>query len=72
MPKVSPYMRLKRVNNFKVPPISYPATIGPIERGVVQLQVREELAYATGMCRFVFISSPLLKYSAFVGRSMPT
>lgn len=56
---------IKLINYFKGIPLSYPAKIVSVTRGVVDLDVQEVQAYAVEQARFAFIRSPLLKHDLF-------
>lgn len=56
---------LKLINYYKGLPIIYPASIVSIERGIVDLDVRPEQAFAIGKNRSAFIRSPLLKFDVY-------
>lgn len=60
-----PKQVLKLINYYNGLPFSYPATIASIERGIVDMDVRIEQAYAIQKCSSTFIRSPLFKYDVF-------
>jgi hypothetical protein len=56
---------LKLINYYKGLPLSYPATINSIEKGIVDLDVQQEQAFTIERNRSTFIRSPLLKHDVF-------
>ncbi len=56
---------IKLINYYKGLPFSYPATVTAIERGIVDLDVRAEQAFAIEKSRSTFIRSPLFKHDIF-------
>jgi len=56
---------LKLINYYKGIPLSYPATIASISRGVVDLDVQEMQAFTIEQARSTFIRSPLFKHDLF-------
>ena len=56
---------LKLINYYKGIPLSYPATIASISRGVVDLDVQAMQAFTIEQARSTFIRSPLFKYDLF-------
>ena len=56
---------LKLISYYKGIPLSYPATIASISRGVVDLDVQEMQAFTIEQARSVFIRSPLFKHDLF-------
>jgi hypothetical protein len=63
--KAAPKKALKLINYYKGLPLSYPATINSIDRGVVDLDVQQEQAFTIERNRSTFIRSPLLKHDVF-------
>jgi hypothetical protein len=60
--KANPKQVLKLINYYMGMPLSYPATIAQIDRGVVDLDVQAQQAFTIDYCRSVFIRSPLFKH----------
>lgn len=56
---------VKLINYFKGIPLSYPAKIVSVTRGVVDLDLPEVQAYAVEQARSAFIRSPLFKHDLF-------
>lgn len=56
---------VKLINYFKGIPLSYPAKIVSVTRGVVDLDAPEVQAYAVEQARSTFIRSPLFKHDLF-------
>jgi len=63
--KANPKKSLKLINYYKELPLSYPATIVSIDRGIVDLDVQREQAFAIGASRSAFIRSDLFKHDVF-------
>ena len=63
--KAAPKKALKLINYYKGLPLSYPATINSIDRGVVDLDVQQEQAFTIERNRSTFIRSPLFKHDVF-------
>ena len=63
--KSSPQKMLKLINYFKGLPLSYPATIRSVDRGIVDLDVQAEQAFTSEQTRSVFSRSPLFKHDVF-------
>jgi hypothetical protein len=63
--KAAPKKVLKLINYYKGLPLSYPATINSIDRGIVDLDVQQEQAFTIERNRSTFIRSPLLKHDVF-------
>lgn len=60
--KANPKKRVKLINYYKGMPVSYPATIDGIDRGILDLDVQAEQAFVMEEIRSVFIRSPLFKH----------
>ena len=60
-----PNQMLKLINYYNGLPFSYPATVASIERGIVDLEVRPEQAFAIEKSFSAFIRSPIFKYDVF-------
>jgi hypothetical protein len=63
--KAAPKKVIKLINYYKGLPLSYPATIISIERGIVDLDVQQEQAFTIERNRSAFLRSPLLKHDVF-------
>ncbi len=63
--KAAPKNALKLINYYKGLPLSYPATINSIDRGIVDLDVQQEQAFTIERNRSTFIRSPLFKHDVF-------
>lgn len=63
--KANPKQALKLINYYMGIPLSYPATIAQIDRGVVDLDVQAQQAFTIEHSRSTFIRSPLFKYDVF-------
>jgi hypothetical protein len=63
--KAAPKKVLKLINYYKGLPLSYPATINSIDRGVVDLDVQQEQAFTIEQNRSTFIRSPLFNHDVF-------
>jgi len=63
--KSNPKRQLKLINYYKGMPLSYSASIVSVDRGVVDLDVRAEQAFAIQNDRSVFIRSPIFKHDVF-------
>jgi hypothetical protein len=63
--KASPKKVLKLINYYKGLPLSYPATINSIDRGIVDLDVQQDQAFTIERNRSTFIRSPLFKHDVF-------
>jgi hypothetical protein len=63
--EANPKQPLKLINYYKGIPLSYPATIASISRGVVDMDVQEMQAYTIEQARSTFIRSPLFKHDLF-------
>jgi len=63
--KAAPKKALKLINYYKGLPLSYPATISSVDRGVVDLDVQQEQAFTIEKNRSTFIRSPLFKHDVF-------
>ena len=63
--KANPKKSLKLITYYKGLPLSYPATVSSIDRGAVDLEVKEEQAFTIEQSRSAFIRSPLFKYDVF-------
>jgi hypothetical protein len=57
--------KFKLINYYKGMPLSYPATLTSVERGVADFDVQAEQAFAIEQSRFAFIRSPLFKHDVF-------
>ncbi len=56
---------LKLINYYEGLPLSYPATVTAIERGIVDMDVKAEQAVSIEQSRSAFIRSPLFKHDVF-------
>jgi hypothetical protein len=63
--KEAPKKVLKLINYYKGLPLSYPATINSIDRGIVDLDVQQEQAFTIERNHSTFIRSPLFKHDVF-------
>lgn len=63
--KAAPKKALKLINYYKGLPLSYPATINSIDRGIVDLDVQQEQAFTIERNRSTFIRSPHFKHDVF-------
>jgi hypothetical protein len=63
--KANPHAKLKLINYYKGMPIAYPAFIVSVERGILDLEVKPEQAFAIEHSRSAFIRCPLFKYDVF-------
>jgi len=63
--KAAPKKALKLINYYKGLPLSYPATINSVDRGILDLDVQQEQAFTIERNRSTFIRSPLLKHDVF-------
>jgi hypothetical protein len=57
--------QLKLINYYMGMPLSYPATIAQIDRGVVDLDVQAQQAFTIEQSRSTFIRSPIFKHDVF-------
>jgi hypothetical protein len=60
-----PKQVLKLINYYMGMPLSYPATIAQIDRGVVDLDVQAQQAFTIEHSRSTFIRSTIFKYDVF-------
>jgi len=60
-----PKQQLKLINYYMGMPLSYPATIAQIDRGVVDLDVQAQQAFTIEYSRSTFIRSPIFKHDVF-------
>ncbi|WP_281184519.1 PilZ domain-containing protein [Trichlorobacter lovleyi] len=56
---------LKLINYYKGIPLSYPATIASISKGIVDLDVHEVQAFTIEQTHSAFIRSPLFRHALF-------
>ena len=63
--KANPKKSLKLITYYKGLPLSYPATVTSIDRGAVDIEVKEEQAFTIEQSRSAFIRSPLFKHDVF-------
>ncbi len=56
---------LKLINYYMGMPLSYPASIVQVDRGVVDLDVQPQQAFTIEHSRSAFIRSPIFKYDVF-------
>lgn len=56
---------VKLINYYKGLPVSYPANIAGVDRGILDLDVQTEQAFVMEPCRSVFLRSPLFKHDLF-------
>lgn len=63
--KANPKKLLKLITYYKGLPLSYPATVTSIDRGAVDIEVKEEQAFTIEQSRSAFIRSPLFKHDVF-------
>lgn len=56
---------VKLINYYKGLPLSYAATIAAVDRGILDLDVQAEQAYAIEKSHSTFIRSPLFKHDIF-------
>jgi hypothetical protein len=57
--------KIKLINYYKGLPVSYPATIAAMDRGILDLDVQAEQAFVMEPSRSVFIRSSLFKHDLF-------
>ncbi|MDR3580168.1 MAG: PilZ domain-containing protein [Oryzomonas sp.] len=63
--KAAPKKVFKLINYYKGLPLSYPATINSIDRGIVDMDVQQEQAFTIERNHSTFIRSPLFKHDVF-------
>lgn len=63
--KANPGKKLKLINYYKGLPLSYPATVASIDKGIVDLDVQKEQALAIKASHSVFIRSEIFKHDVF-------
>jgi len=63
--QANPKQILKLINYYMGMPLSYPATIAQIDRGVVDLDVQAQQAFTIEHARSTFIRSPIFKFDVF-------
>ena len=63
--KANPKQILKLINYYMGMPLSYPATIVQIDRGIVDLDVQPQQAFTIEHSRSAFIRCPLFKHDVF-------
>lgn len=63
--KANPKKSLKLINYYKELPLSYSAKIVSIDKGIVDLDIQKEQAFAIEASRSTFIRSDLFKYDVF-------
>ena len=63
--KAHPKQVLKLINYYMGMPLSYPATIAQIDRGVVDLDVQAQQAFTIEHSRCTFIRSTIFKHDVF-------
>ncbi|MDD2367594.1 MAG: PilZ domain-containing protein [Desulfuromonadaceae bacterium] len=63
--KANSKARFKLLNYYKGLPLTYPAEISSVDRGVVDMAVKEEQAFAIEQNRSAFIRSTLFKHDVF-------
>ncbi len=63
--QANPSAKLKLINYYKGIPLSYPATIASVNRGIVDLDVQDVQAFSIEHARSTFIRSPLFKHDLF-------